>query len=642
MGGGSEYRLTYPASSGETRQWYRFSCKSLNEEWNRFLVLQENISDAITASEEVRESREQVRYRFNELSVASLICDMNGSVLEANAAAAKLLNRSSSEFSGLSLDQVLGKDHDRVNELIKDLEYSHVHQQRATLVRADGEVITAELSMRLYRDKSGDFRMMVMLQDISDKKEVEEELTSEKRFIDVAMDSLPGLFVVLDTKGKILRYNSGFLRDLGYGHFIDHGLLLDDIVASSDQEFIASMINEVLNEGSLETHLQLKRSDGEVRDFDFSARRFEDRGEKFVVATGIDISDVLNTEREKIFNYSLMEQLFDHSPNAIVLVDSENRIEKCNDAFTKLFGYNRDEIRGQDIDQLIISGGDEEIERETGFSNDVLSGHARQRETVRWNKNGDEIPVLLGTVPVTMDREVVAAYGIYVDLSERVELQERVGKLLETEQSVRKELEVLLLEVHHRVKNNLAVIIGLMDLQLMDVEDSELSDRLKEVQSRIYSIARIHESIYQYEDFLRVDFDTYIESMIISWMERPFEQDFEMELEKVVLNVNQAVSLGLLMNEIFNLIHRCKSNECGLTGLTLSESNDVVQISVDSCGFDFTGLTDNGESDIFTMKIIRILLLQLNADHAVSTDHPGKLSISFEKADVKGSISSFY
>lgn len=345
-------------------------------------------------------------------------------------------------------------------------------------------------------------------------------------------------------------------------------------------------------------------------------------------------------KRQRDLNDRLMAQLFEHSPNAIVLVNRENRIERCNDAFESLFGYGCEEALGRNVDELLIPEGLDEVEKE--FTGRTLSGTTIQRETLRCSKDGREIPVLLGTIPVWLGSEVVYAYGVYVDLNERILLERKNRDLLWTEKQIRKELEVLLQEVHHRVKNNLAVIIGLMDLQMMEEEDREHNFRLRQVQRRIYSIARIHESIYEQDDLLRVHLDFYIESMAGSWQEQAIghERELVLEVEHVRLNVNQAVTAGLILNELFNLAEFSNHRFSADPYLVLKQVGEEIQIRFGIPGYSMVKFNDN-DPEGFNAKVLSVLLNQLNAHCSVNPDQSDELCIRFEKADVKGSSSSF-
>lgn len=464
--------------------------------------------------------------------------------------------------------------------------------------------------------------------------------SDESRFNEVVLEHLPGLFVVFDSECRIVRCNGSILRELGYSVSEFGGRSIVDFVVADDREKLLEGVDHLMVSGSGSIRLRLESRTGGERVFDFRGRKFVERGKRYVAASGVDITSRLRMEREKVYNSELLTQLFEHSPNGIVLVDRQNRIQRSNEAFRELFGYEEEELSGRNVDELIVP--EKWREKSAQFMNEkVLSGSFIQLETVRYDRHGKSVPVLLGTVPVFSHGEVSAAYGIFVDLTQRVRLEGKISELLKAEKRVRQQLEVLLQEVHHRVKNNLAVITALMDLQLMEEGDVDLATRLKEVRSRIFSIARIHESIYQQEDLLRVDFDLYLKNMTGVWKELNGLERIHLDLQTVDLNVNQAVSCGLLANELFNLIHAsCREKE-GPVSVGLFMIEDQVVLEIESPSADFVSLREADRSEVFARKIIQILLKQLDARLNVDGRNPQKLSFQFRKAEVKGSSSSF-
>lgn len=110
--------------------------------------------------------------------------------------------------------------------------------------------------------------------------------------------------------------------------------------------------------------------------------------------------------------------------------------------------------------------------------------------------------------------------------------------------------QVLISELHHRVKNNLAIVTGLMELQAYEL-DEESSHILKETQYRIFTLARIQELLYQQGDLANIPFHDFVHNLLSS-IDFRHEHTIHSEIEELLLNVNQAVPLGLLINELMS------------------------------------------------------------------------------------------
>jgi len=137
--------------------------------------------------------------------------------------------------------------------------------------------------------------------------------------------------------------------------------------------------------------------------------------------------------------------------------------------------------------------------------------------------------------------------GIGRDIAERKIIEEKVKGSL-------KEKEVLLREVHHRVKNNMQVIISLLRLQADKIKDKKYADMLKESQDRIKSMSLVHEKLYQSKDFANIDFNEYVESLINSLsayhVAHPNQISFKNEIENISFDIENAIPCGLVINEL--------------------------------------------------------------------------------------------
>jgi two-component sensor histidine kinase len=158
------------------------------------------------------------------------------------------------------------------------------------------------------------------------------------------------------------------------------------------------------------------------------------------------------------------------------------------------------------------------------------------------------------------------------------------------------EKEVLIKEIHHRVKNNLAVVSGLLELQGLRVGDEQLSVILQESQARIKSIAMIHEKLYQSELFTQVDAGKYLQELtntIAQAYEHP-DRDIKLlfDLDSSFLNVNQAVPFAILANELISnsFKHAFDDQSEGKLEVSLKQDGPTLSFEISDDG---KGLPDN-------------------------------------------------
>ena len=229
--------------------------------------------------------------------------------------------------------------------------------------------------------------------------------------------------------------------------------------------------------------------------------------------------------------------------NFLIMLDHEKNIVTINDATKHLLGYEMKELIGKPVEFLFAD--------QTGKTGKNLfdddSNSIINFETSLKSKNNDIIPVLLSKSVIKDDNgNIMGIVCIGNNIVEIKDAEEKIKKSL-------KEKELLLRELHHRVKNNLQIILSLINLQSNGIKDKQDLEIFRESQSRVKSMAIIHEKLYQSADFASVNFDEYIKSLV-SYLISYYSNDLievEIDVEKdLVLNMDTAVPCGLIINEL--------------------------------------------------------------------------------------------
>lgn len=208
------------------------------------------------------------------------------------------------------------------------------------------------------------------------------------------------------------------------------------------------------------------------------------------------------------------------------------------------------------------------------------------------------------------------------------------------------EKNVLLQEIHHRVKNNLAVISGLLQIQQFETEDEALNKILGNSVSRIKSMALIHEKLYRSKSLSHLEFDDYLKDLISTISRsQTHNNNFEIQIEsdKTILNVNQGVPCALILNEIISnaIEHAFVGREHGTIWVSLKENGDRITISIKDDGIGIPdGLLEKRRQSM-GLTIIQTLIKQLHSKLEVIVDNGTKFSFSFEKQNIKGAHSRF-
>lgn len=248
-------------------------------------------------------------------------------------------------------------------------------------------------------------------------------------------------------------------------------------------------------------------------------------------------------KKEKIFSSNIIATV----PDSLVVVDNDLRIKKANLTFYNVFQTEPEKVIGCYITDIL---GDEEGKLSTELNK--LLGTKTPVENLELHyqseKLGERIFNLSARgIIVTEGEEEEGLLIVIGDINERKRTEEQIKTSL-------KEKEVLLQEIHHRVKNNLQLISSLLKLQSRYIKEKHDVEMFKESQNLIKSLALIHERLYQSKDLANIDFKGYIENLVNSLF-RSYGIDRDkialtIDVKDVLLGVDAAIPCGLIINEL--------------------------------------------------------------------------------------------
>ena len=231
--------------------------------------------------------------------------------------------------------------------------------------------------------------------------------------------------------------------------------------------------------------------------------------------------------------------------NFFFLLDDDMLIVKVNQATMDLLGVDDSELVDKPLN-TVFAEDQNPLFKENPFKGDKKS--ITNIETMFRAKNGQLIPVFLSLSQIEIDNsQTLGIVCIGNDITDIKLAENKIKASLE-------EKGLLLQEIHHRVKNNLQIISSLLSLQSKYVKDKEDLELFRESQSRVRSMAFIHEQLYQSSDFTNIEFGAYVENLInylsYSYSIDPSYINFKLDIDDVSLDINTAIPCGLIINEL--------------------------------------------------------------------------------------------
>jgi PAS domain S-box-containing protein len=321
---------------------------------------------------------------------------------------------------------------------------------------------------------------------------------------------------------------------------------------------------------------------------------------------------------------------------AFILFDTDCRVAAWNIGAERVLGYTSQEIMGQSGAVFFVSEDRErgEFERELAIA--LRDGRA---DDERWHVRQDGSRFLAsGTLTVLRgpQNEVIGFAKVMRDVTAREEAR------LNTEQALRERM-VMLKEVHHRVKNNLQLIVSLMRLQADHVHDPDLLSLFQKARTRVRAIAAVHERLYSTDDFTTIHIGRYLEDLARE-LHRFYQVSdsirFTIETADLALGMNQAIALALIANELLSnaFEHAFPGDRSGNVSVILRyEQSDSVERGELKIADDGVGLPDHvtlEESDTMGFDLVRLLSSQIHAEITMPPRRNGAcFRISFPVGD---------
>jgi len=223
----------------------------------------------------------------------------------------------------------------------------------------------------------------------------------------------------------------------------------------------------------------------------------------------------------------------------------------------------------------------------------------------------------------------------------QLSLEEKLKQHADDLQNSLKEKEVLLKEIHHRVKNNLQIITSLLYLQSMNIEDEATQAIFKDSQNRVKSLALVHEKLYQSKDLARIDFSDYLKNLtnfiFTTYRTNVSHLDIEYDMDEVYLSVEISVPLGLILNELlsnalkyaFIGIQKDDSTEHRITLKLKKLQNEEYLLSVSDNGIGLADDFNLEESDSLGLKLVTSLVQQIEGKLEVHPKNSTEFKITF-------------
>lgn len=319
------------------------------------------------------------------------------------------------------------------------------------------------------------------------------------------------------------------------------------------------------------------------------------------------------------------EQLFANSIDGIFITRYTDRIINANPAAHRILGYSEEEflqLKRRDLvnfeDQAVVNA----------YKKRDEEGSFRGRLHFK-HKKGHYVPVEVSSQLYKVSDKENQTSTIFRDITNQLMAEKALKESL-------KEKEVMLAEVHHRVKNNMAVISGLLSLQADAQDDDMIKGLLQQSISRIQSMATVHEMLYSSESFAKIDLRNYINELLQN-IKKHFTVNqnisFQIDAQSVLMGMTDAIPCGLILNELVTnaLKHAFTDSAEGTIHIRLKVVDDEILLEVEDDGVGISDSSVLQDKEQLGLTIVNALTEQLHANLEIQTKNGLHYILTFPK-----------
>ncbi|MDO9044311.1 MAG: PAS domain S-box protein [Methanobacteriaceae archaeon] len=484
------------------------------------------------------------------------------------------------------------------------------------------------------------FRQFISINEI---KKAQKEINNDKNLIlrreeqlKFVTSNIMGVIAETDENGVLKFLTESSSRILGYKPQELIGKKLQDYIHPDDKKKFQEVINNSIEKkGINKVKYRFKNKNGNYLWFE-SIEKSVFMKDSFYrhISSMRDINEKVLAKEALIKTEDKYRIIFENTGALTIILDKNMNILLANNEFEKFSGYRKDEIESK----LNLKDFIDDTDKKSINDCIMIKNQSKERMECLEIKN-QEISLL--------DRQGNKKYFVFTSevivhsksiLMSLIDITDRKDKEEIIEASL-VEKDMMLKEIHHRVKNNLQIISSLLNLQSGNVSDDKDLELFIESRDRVRSMAMIHEKLYQSENLSKINFKDYLmnlaQQLLMSY-DLSGKVNLNFDCDDVFMGIETAVPCGLLVNELItnSMKHAFPNELSGNISIVLKEYDDY-EIIISDDGIGFPKDINIDESNSLGLQIVSNLINQIDGTIEINNSHGTQFKIKFQELNYK-------
>lgn len=643
---GTEFPCEMSISTWKSREntYFTSIIRDLTERKKAEEALRESLASKSKILNALKESEEKFRRIFNnanDMISLNLMSEegIPGRFLEVNDVATERLGYTREELLNMGPPDIVAPEKRiemRGNAEVL-LEKGH-NTFEIVHITKEGKQIPIEVNNHLINYK-GQKVCLAISRDITERKIAEKTLRESEEKYRAIFENVQDIFFQTDISGKIIEISPSAERYFGV----------------SPKELVGSQVyNLYFNPEDRKKLLKALQEKNEVSDYEIKLKDntnrliyvsanvhliFDSKNQPIGIEGALrDITQRKKAEEELKLSQIRLANAMDLANLSSWELDPYTKMFIFNDKFYSMLGtsaknegsyympieyYIKEYVHPQDA-QFIAKGMKKSLE-----SHEPVFGTEFEHRIIRLDGETRYVAIHIRVIPST-DTKSVYIYGTVQDITDRKIAEEKLKHSVE-------EKEMLIKEIHHRVKNNLMVISSLLNLQSKYIKDKEALDIFKESQNRANSMALIHERLYRSTDLKKIDFGDYIRTLATdlfrTYVSDPGRIKLNINAENLMVDINTTVPLGLIVNELItnSMKHAFPNEMSGEIDICFKKINDHFLLDVKDNGIGLPEGLDYKNTDSLGLQLVNMLVDQISGKIELKNKNGTEFKITFKE-----------
>lgn len=455
--------------------------------------------------------------------------------------------------------------------------------------------------------------------DITKQKLAQEELQQKALIFENSSDGI----IVTNLKGRITDWNRAAVEMFGYAkedvlgrspsilhHLHEAPLLTQHILDGMEQE------------GKWQGEVNFIRKDGSEGTCETIVVPLVDEVGTMVATLGVNRDITARKEAESALK--MARYMLDRTKDAVFFIDHQGKFLYVNNAACQHLGYSAYELLTMGVSDI-----------DPAYSMDVWPLTWRELkqqgnltlETTQYHRDGHEIPVEVSANFVEIEGAEYD-FAVVKDISDRKAREAQI-------QADLAEKEVMLQEIHHRVKNNLQIVSSLLNLQAKRIQNPDLSEILVESQTRVRSMALLHEKLYRSPNLSQIHFGDYVQDLTRTLLRTYRTPEAVIKLntniEEIYLPIDVAMPCGLIINELVSnaLKYAFSGQNEGRVAIWMDRQPQCYRLGIEDDGVGFPSSLDWTRATSLGLQMVQTLAQQLSGTIDIQSEQGTQILLQF-------------